>query len=284
MTISFEKHIKNSYVPYLRAVRTKERNYNKDMFIINFILEFRQITKKAIGSLNEIDIEIMLAKIQAERNLSKQRVNRYRSMLLAIFNHAIKNRILTFNPVRNIKRNKEFPRDRVLTKDEIQSLLAACQKSKSRELYTVVMLAINTGMRHGEILSLKKSDISGNTVTLRAETTKSGNKRTVFLNSTAQQVLKAYMDTNKREMYVFDSACIRRSFATAKSKANIEGDFRFHDLRRTFATYLMSNDTNVRTIQILLGHSSLRMTETYLGFNREKTQNEVEKLHFDIEE
>lgn len=281
MTTTLEKHIKNSYIPYLHAVRAKEINYNKDMFIINFILKFQQITRKNIDSLNENDIEILLAKIKAERNLSKQRVNRYRSALLAIFNHAIKNHILTFNPVRNVKRSKEFPRDRVLNPDEIQRLLVECKESKSKELYTVVMLAINTGMRHGEILSLKKSDISENTITLRAETTKSGNKRTVFLNSTALQVLNAYMDNNKREDRIFDSACIKKSFATAKRKANIEG-FRFHDLRRTFATYLMTNDTNARIIQTLLGHSSLRMTETYLGFNREKTLNEVEKIRFDI--
>lgn len=284
MKQSLQNYIHQSYVPYLKEVRTKEQNLKKDMFIINFILSFTEIVKKNMSTINENDIEVLLAKIKIERNLSKQRINRYRSMLLAIFNHAIKSRIILFNPITNVKRHKEFPRNRVLSLDEIQRLLLACKKSKSKELYTVVILTINTGMRHGEILSLRKSDISGNTVTLRAETTKSGNKRTAYLNSTAQKIIKDYMGKNKREDRIFDSACIRKSFATAKCKAQIEGDFRFHDLRRTFATYLMLNDTNVRIIQTLLGHSSLRMTETYLGSNSEKTFNEVEKIRFDIKE
>ena len=90
--------------------------------------------------------------------------------------------------------------------------------------------------------------------------------------------LNKYMQAYNRDN-IFITKRVKRSFKTACNKAGIE-NFRFHDLRWTFATFLLYNNTNIKTIQNILGHSSIMMTERYLANDSKKELDTINKLCF----
>jgi len=167
------------------------------------------------------------------------------------------------NRIRKVKRLKENnKRLRFLSIEEIQSLLNACDK----HIYPIVTVALNTGMRRGEILNLKwdQVDLKHGFILLGNET-KNGERREIPLNNTLKELFihlftKRRLDTE----YVFVNpetgkrfVDIKRSWSTACKKAGIK-DFHFHDLRHTFASQLVMNGVDLTTVKELLGHKMLK--------------------------
>lgn len=278
--IILKDYIESVYIPYLEVIRSKPSSLKRDKGVLRIICSY-SLVERCLGDINQNDLTMFFAKIKKERNLSKATINRYRSRLLAIFNHAIKAQLVVYNPVRHITRYKEESRDRILSHVEMQRFFEACEISSNQELYIVVLIALYTGMRYSEVLNLKKSAIHKNIIKLAASETKSGNKRDVVLNTYAKELLEKFIREHDNGEYVFKTKYIRRSFNTAVKRAELE-DFRFHDLRRTFATYLLDSGANIRIIQNALGHSSIRMTESYLASNIKKRIDAIEKLCFII--
>jgi len=270
-------YISSSYEEYLALKRRKVKNFKHDVGMLNIIKTY-EISSMDIALIKEVVAEIFLLKLKKDRKIMDATVNRYRSMLSAIFNYAIREELIIRNPMKNIKKYNEEARDIVLTTDEINRLLYNCKSSKNKELYYIVLLALYTGMRYSEIIFMEKSRLNGNIYSLKAEETKSKKSRKVVIHSECMKLLLEFMElypnsTNR----VFKTVYIMRSFATALKKSGIEG-VRFHDLRRTFATTLMENGVPATIIQNQLGHSTLRMTEVYLSGSVEKRVEEIEKL------
>jgi integrase len=144
---------------------------------------------------------------------------------------------LESNPVRRVRRPK-LPRGRVrfLDKDELSALLSACQQSDHPCLYPIVVLAVSTGMRHGEILGLRWQDVDlvRNRITL--EQTKNGDRRSVPLVGRARAVISEYAKVRRIDTpLVFPSrrkptvpADLRKPWARAVEMAGLE-DFRFEE-------------------------------------------------------
>lgn len=280
--MSLKEYVLQEFIPYQKSKGQKQENLNKSIRTIEIILE-NELCNKLLIEINANHVEIILNTLQVQRKLSKATINRYRSALLAIFNHAIRARILDFNPVILIKRHAERPRKRVLSIHEIKEVLFHCKNSQNKELYTIVMLAINTGMRLNEIMNLKKSEIKGNKIYLPADRHKSGYPTIIPLNSTINSILKRFIKQNcsKGSDRVFKTKVIKRSFRTAVDRAGVN-DCRFHDLRRTFATHLMEKNTPLYIIKTLLGHSSIAITEHYLHCTENKSIKYVEKLKLPV--
>lgn len=130
-------------------------------------------------------------------------------------------------------------------------------------LTPVVLLAMNTGLRRGELLSLRWSDIDleARVLTVRAENAKSGRQRHVPLNSEAIKAIKTWsMRNNGRE--VFGVADVKTAWAALVQAAGLE-NFRFHDLRHHFASKLVMSGVDLNTVRELLGHSDIKMTLRY---------------------
>lgn len=280
--MTLKEYVLKEFVPYQKSKGQKRENLNKTIRTIEIILE-NPLCDKLLIDLNANHIEMILNSLKTERHLSKATINRYRSALLAIFNHAIRARVLDFNPVVLVKRHAERPRKRVLTIQEIEDILYYCKHSQNKELYTIVMIAINTGMRLNEIMNLKKSEIKENKIYLSADRHKSGYQTIIPLNTTINSVLKGFIRQNSDETTdrVFKTKFIKRSFRTAVNRAEVE-DCRFHDLRRTFATHLMEKNTPLYVIKTLLGHSSIAITEHYLHCSENKSIQYVEKLNLPV--
>lgn len=150
----------------------------------------------------------------------------------------------------------------------------------------LVLLALNTGMRRGELFNLKWTDVDLNSslVTVRGSGAKSGKTRHIPLNDEANQVFKDWQETTDREAgLVFPGRDgkrldnIKKAWAGVVKDAGIT-DFRFHDLRHTFASKLVMAGVDLNTVRELLGHSDLKMTLRYAHLAPEHKAQAVARL------
>ena len=140
----------------------------------------------------------------------------------------------------------------------------------SDHVEAIVLLAMNTGMRRGEMLSLqwKQVDLINKVVTITSENSKSKKIRHIPLNGEAFNALSDWRDQTKTKKYVFESTPgvpfkdIKKGFLAVLKDADIEG-FRFHDLRHHFASKLVMAGVDLNTVRELLGHTDLKMTLRY---------------------
>ncbi len=200
-------------------------------------------------------------------------VNRELALMKHAYSLAIKEWEWTKeNPVKMVSMEKEPPsRDRWLSYGEEKALLSAA----SPWLKEIVAFAIETGCRKEEMLSLtwRNVDLPQKVVTIFGK--KTGERRTIPLTAAAHDILMARFNVKGkvqalREEFVFSyppgrkvsTHTVRSAFDDALKKARIT-DFRFHDLRHTFATRLSQSGVDPYTVQTLLGHTSFATTKRY---------------------
>lgn len=137
----------------------------------------------------------------------------------------------------------------------------------------MVVLSLNTGMRRGEVFKLNWADIDINpenpSVTVRGTNAKSGKSRTIPLPKDAVEALTVWRSATKDPSgLVFpgptgkEMTTVKTAWATVCKSAEID-DFRWHDLRHTYASYLSMKGVDLNTIRELMGHSDYKMTLIY---------------------
>lgn len=217
---------------------------------------------RCLYEITSLDIE----KYRVERlqGVTPATVNRELACLKHMLNKAKEWGKVSENPALKVKLLKEKNRRvRYLEREEIKALLDAC----SEHVKPIVITALNTGMRKGEILSLKWPDVDLRQRIVYIYETKSGKSRKVDINDWLAETL-IRLRKHPDSPYVFCNkdgvpyGNIRKSFETAKRRAGIK-DFRFHDLRHTFASHLVMAGVGLRTVQVLLGHQTYQMTLRY---------------------
>jgi integrase len=195
---------------------------------------------------------------------SAARVNRELAVLKNMLNKAVRRGFLKSSPFAKFSKDdpimfkEEGGRLRYLTEEECEALLAQC----SPYLRPIVKMAVNTGMRKGEVLALRWEHIGHESAYIYKS--KSGKPRVVPLNEAALEVVREMRQNNQlRPPSVFcDKAGrpwreLKDGFAAACRRASIV-DFRFHDLRHTFASHLAMNGFSMKAIADLLGHTLSR--------------------------
>jgi integrase len=165
-------------------------------------------------------------------------------------------------------------RIRWLEPDEEARLLAACAKSRNPELLTVVTIALETGLRRGELLGLTWDRIDLSRGVIRLEVTKSGKRREVPMRQAVYDVLAALPEP--REGRVFRTRSIRTAFENAVEEARVDS-LHFHDLRHHFASWFVMRGGTLPALQKLLGHADLKMTLRYAHLAPEYLRDEVTK-------
>jgi len=190
------------------------------------------------------------------------------------------------NPVRKITKPKE-PRGRVrfLSEDERQRLLAACKVSRNSSLYIIVVLALSTGARRGELLSLHWSDVDLKRGILTFRETKNGETRAVPLTGYALDVMTQHAKIRRLDTsFVFPDSTgtrpvgIREAFEGAVKRAEI-ANFRFHDCRHSAASYLAMNGASLTEIAEVLGHKTLAMVKRYAHLSEAHTAGVVARMN-----
>ena len=153
-------------------------------------------------------------------------------------------------------------------------------------LTPLVLVALNTGLRRGELLQLqwRDVDLTRNVVTVRGEGAKTGQTRHVPLNSEVAQVLTSWKSDAPADTFVFSASDVtiplseaRGAWARLLAKAVIHS-FRFHDLRHTFASKLVMAGVDLNTVRELLGHRTLAMTLRYAHLAPEHKASAVQRL------
>ncbi len=145
-----------------------------------------------------------------------------------------------------------------------ESLPAIPENGFGDHLTPAVLLAMNTGLRRGELLSLRWSDVDlqGRMLTIRAEQAKSGKQRHVPLNTEATDVLTRWSTQRCEGALVFLPDDVKTAWNRLLVRAKITG-FRFHDLRHHFASKLVTKGVDLNTVRELLGHADIKMTLRY---------------------
>lgn len=219
-----------------------------------------------------------------EDGMAPATINRELANLKKAFNLALREwEWCHMNPVSRVSMEKENnKRDRWLTEEEASRLLGCCRPW----LRDLVLFALHTGMRMGEILELTWRGVDFTRRTVTVFRSKNGERRTIPVNDTVLHVLKE--KTKVRSLTVdrvfcskiftpLESGHLRRAFRLALGKAKIE-DFHFHDLRHTFATRLVQAGIDLYKVQQLLGHKSPIMTQRYAHHYPESLRDGVEIL------
>jgi integrase len=199
-----------------------------------------------------------------ERRLTAAAVNRPLALLRHLLRLAHEEWEVTDN-VPRIRLEKE-PQGRLrwLTEDEASRLLAACRNSRNTALADLVEFCLFTGLRQGEALGLTWDRVDRSRGVVRLELTKSGRRREVPLGLNADAVLASRW-TDGAKGYVFGSYkwnSFRSAWEAALAAARIES-FRFHDLRHTFASWLVQRGRTLKEVQEALGHQTITMTMRY---------------------
>lgn len=221
-----------------------------------------------------------------KRPRSSTTVVRYIASLSHAFSIAVKEwEWMDENPILKINKPK-LPQGRIRFLDESEKnrLLDACKQSNSAYLYPIVVLALTTGMRKGEMLTLNWDDIDFERCTILLRTTKNGERRMIPLIGLSLELLRK-LNSDRQSKLVFPSPKnldhpldIRSAWENALQKAGIT-NFKFHDLRHTAASYLAMNNTSLLEIGALLGHKTVQMTKRYAHLSNEHIFQMAQKLN-----
>jgi integrase len=213
-------------------------------------------------------------------------VNRYLTALSSVFGIAVREwEWLENNPMLKVSKMKEGkPRVRFLSDEERENLLNACKNANNPYLYPAVIIALSTGARKMEVLSLKWDNVDLQNGRAVLQETKNGERRSIPLVVEALKVLKELYNQRKSDIWVFPSLDktkpfdITRSWRNALKEAKIE-NFRFHDLRHTTASYLAMNGASMGEIADILGHKTLQMVKRYSHLSDEHKRGVVESMN-----
>ncbi|MCE7506720.1 site-specific integrase [Polynucleobacter sp. IMCC30063] len=248
---------------YLREVTPLMRGASADTIRLKAMMR-RLIAKENMATLTPSKI----AKYRDERlqEIKPSTVIRELAYFSAIINHARREWGLSIpNPVLGVRKPAQPQgRNRILTFDEEQLLLDACKPLANRNIYTrpFVILAIETAMRRGELLSLRWDNINYQTRTAHLALTKNGESRTVPLSTRAIETLQALPRSIDGRVLPVNFAALENNFKRARERAGLK-DLRIHDLRHTAATRLAEKLPNLLELSAVTGHKSLAMLKRY---------------------
>ncbi len=232
------------------------------------------------------------------KNLSNASLARKISTLRQFYNFLLEENFISSNPTKTITSvKKESSLPKFLSPAQIAHLLAAAkegQEPSDIRLYAILELLYATGMRVEELVSLKlevmQFDQTQQVINIRGK----GNKeRIVIINKSAKEAIAAYLlirssFTNEHnEMWLFASQKSHLSrqrlgqmLKSLALKANVDPKkISPHVIRHSFASHLLANGADLRSIQRLLGHSSINTTQIYTHVQLTKLQEVLDNFH-----
>lgn len=258
---------------YLRRV---EQNLRSAATVAGVVRRFqREWGDRPLGELTHRMIEDWKDRRLLERTrvgnrpVSKSGVNHELAILRALLGWARRNDLIDVSPMDRVElfrvRNR---RKRPLAEDQIVALEAVL-RGRRRHLLPLVALAVNTGMRRGELLALRWQDVDLERRTIFVRESKNGEQREIPLAASLVEGLRRLRGTRPAEWPVFSHAdgrplrTVATSWAAACREAGVPG-LHLHDLRHTFASRMLTGGfADVATLQDLMGHRTPAMTLRY---------------------
>lgn len=219
---------------------------------------------KELNAIDESDIRVFLQSLiqkKASNSYINQAINAikfYYEVVLGMPNR--------FYEIERPRKESKLPK--VISKEEILSIIENTNNLKHR---CIIQLLYGSGLRRGELLNLRISDIDSKRMLVRVQGSKGNKDRLTLLSKTALNDLRRYYTKYEPQVYLFEgkkgikysAASVLKIVKTAAIKARIRITVTPHVLRHSFATHLLESGTDLRQIQVLLGHGSTKTTEIY---------------------
>jgi integrase len=260
---------------YLDYSKTNKRSWTRDRTSIGSLKAF--FNGKYLYEITPLLIERYKKKRIDE--VSPASVNRELACLKHMFTKGIEWDMTDSNPVKKVKLLRESnERLRYLSSEQAIRLFENCPA----HLKPIVLTALYTGMRKSEILKLKWEAVDLEHRIIFVKDTKNNQVREIPINNLLTSALK---EIRFKSPYVFSNkngrpyGTVRKSFEGAVKKADIK-DFRFHDLRHTFASHLVMSRVDLMTVKELLGHKTIKMTLRYAHLPPSHKRRAIESLEY----
>jgi excisionase family DNA binding protein len=259
--------------------KVNKRSWKDDVYSLGVLKSL--FGMQFLTEIDTLDIEKLKTQ-RLKEGISKARINRNLALLKKMFNLAIDWDYANDNPVRRVRlfSEKDNLKERILTEDEEIRLLEA----SAPHLKSIIVTALHTGMRRGEILGLRWHQLDLPKRIIRVEKTKNGKIRFVPLNEVLFRELAELKKQNGTSLFVFlyprtkkPVKDVKTAFRAATRRAGIRG-LRFHDLRHTFASRLLAMGYDLITVRDLLGHESTATTQRYTHSFAEQKREAVQAL------
>jgi len=265
------KQLTEKYLEYGKT--NGKRSLRRDQFNVKALIDYFEYFKAS--QINPLHIEGYKRK-RLEEGRKPGTINRELACLKHMFNLAIKWKLARENPVREVKLLKaEKYEMQILDRIEIDLLVKAAEE----RLKPILIVALNTGMRRGEVMGLRWSDIDFVNYNMHIKNTKSGKDRIVPMNSLVAGTLKKQdMSGEFVFLHLWESdrslKNVSQSLRLACKKIGIE-KFRFHDLRHNAATLMVQAGVDLVTVKEILGHSNIQTTMIYCHSSQELKRKAV---------
>jgi integrase len=278
--VTLRQFYNETYLPWAKATK---RSWKDDTSRIKPILEL--YGDKRLKDISAFDGESLKVKRRnapityknkkGEVTGTKPRaiasVNRELMLLSAVLTLAVAKKEIAANPLRGVKPLEgEVGRERYLLPDEEERLMPHLT-GKRAHLHAMVVLAINSGLREEELFSLEVQDVDFHRDAIHVRKSKNGEDRFVPMNDTSRRVLRELVDQATRDasLLIFTNpntgkkyTSVKNAWATACRLAEIT-NLHWHDLRHTFGTRAVDGGANLRDVQKVMGHKSIKTTEGY---------------------
>jgi len=187
------------------------------------------------------------------------------------------------------RKKKQLPA--ILSKEDVLKLIDAAKQNPKQ--YAIIATLYSTGLRIAELINLKVQDIDKENMLIHVRNGKGGKDREVQLSEALRKILRAYYSSclikpkdflfpSTRNCGHIDASGIQRIIPSLARKAGIKKHVSAHTLRHCFATHLLEDGTDLRTIQVLLGHSNIHTTAIYLHIathHLQSVQNPLDNLY-----
>ena len=266
-TPTFAEFIADRYMPFVSGYK-KSAN-SDDSYLRNQILPV--LGKKYLDEITKKDIIDFHHGLKA-KGYKPGTCNRSLILLRYAFNLAIRWEIpgIKFNPTKDVSLfdDHDGKRDRFLSQEETQRLFVAVQQSSNPMLQYIIPMLILTGARKREVLDCRWQDLDLEKRQWRIPTTKAGRPRYVPLSNGVLTLL-ANVPHDARCPYVFANPKTKKpyesvfnSWNTARKQAGLS-EVRIHDLRHSFASFLVNAGRSLYEVQRILGHSQIKTTARY---------------------
>jgi integrase len=259
------------FLAFQKARVSKKEHVREEGILRNHLKPFFPGT---VASIRKVDIDKYITQRSGE--VSPATVRREAMILKYLLSKSVDWEIVPVNPaVRSELPPVPQGRVRYLQPTELRTLLDVSPEW----LRPIIGLAVFTGMRRGEVLSLRYLDIDMNHGCILLPQTKNGEGRIIYLNSNAMSVLASLPPGSPMEKLFpkITADNVSVAFHRACRKAGIE-DFRFHDLRHTTGSWLAMSGKDIYTIAKILGHKDLRMSVRYSHLSAQYLSDAVRGL------
>jgi site-specific recombinase XerD len=232
---------------------------------VRYNSELCAFAQKPPPEIGPDDIKKYIADLNETRRASASSMNLAISAIRFFYKRILRRDIV--NEQRRPVQDKLLPA--VLAKTEIKKMLESLGNAKHRLL---IMLVYSAGLRVSEVVKLRREDIDFERKALFIRSAKGRKDRYVMLSDVAARALREYLKQAIHSAWLFpgqpagnhlSARSAQKVFDQTLSKAGINKDISIHGLRHSFATHLLEGGTDVRYIQKLLGHTSIRTTERY---------------------